>query len=90
MTTWTIVTAGGTVEVAADEITTRQDGSLWALAALDPKPAPMRVVLILARGHWRAAHPSDVSPLPDPEPPPPKPARLLPAVDADEIANRPW
>jgi hypothetical protein len=54
-----------TVEIDASEVTTRHDGSLWALAASDapergrwaalPKLTP---VLILARGQWVAVTPT--------------------------------
>lgn len=57
MTAWTITLSdGGTYTVEADELTTRSDGSLWALRA-DLKPRALAPVLILARGQWRAVHP---------------------------------
>jgi hypothetical protein len=57
-TTWTITLPdGGTLTVTADEITTRTDGSLWLLQALDPKPAPLVPVLILAAGRWFSIEP---------------------------------
>ena len=66
MTDWIITLVdGGRTTVACEEVTTRQSGDLWCLAALDPKPAPLRPVLILAAGRWHAAHPADVNPLPD-------------------------
>jgi hypothetical protein len=71
MTDWTVVLADGTTTtVAADEMTTRQDGSLWLLAELDPPLTKLTPVLVLARGRWHACHPAAVSPLPEPAPPP--------------------
>jgi hypothetical protein len=67
MTDWTVhLTGGVTITVAADEITTRQDGSLWLLAALDSPPAKLSTVLVLARGQWLAVHRADTNPLPEP------------------------
>ena len=78
MTDWTITLAdGSTTAVAADEVTTRQDGSLWLLAALNPRPAPLTPVLVLARGKWTAAYPSDTNPLPDVPTPPERTPRAV-------------
>jgi len=67
VTGWTVVLAdGSTATVDADDLTTRADGSLWLLAALNPKPAPLVPVLILARGRWHAVYRAGTDPLPAP------------------------
>jgi hypothetical protein len=43
-----------TIRVEGDDITTRQDGSLWVLVATAPKPAPLTPALILAKGQWES------------------------------------
>jgi hypothetical protein len=53
MTTY-LVTGVRTIRLEADDCTTRQDGSLWLLRALRPKPAALEPVLILARGQWES------------------------------------
>lgn len=58
MTTWTITCSDGrTVQVEADELTTRNDGSLWALRSAAPPPDKLRPVLVLAGGAWTMAQP---------------------------------
>jgi hypothetical protein len=53
MTTFTIALADGrTAQVEADEVTTRQDGSLWLLKATAPKPAALVPVAIFAARTW--------------------------------------
>jgi hypothetical protein len=46
------LTGPRTARIEADELTTRQDGSLWALVATKPKPAPLEPIAIFARGTW--------------------------------------
>ena len=58
MTAYLVTLADGRVaEVAADEATTRADGSLWFLQAVEKPPAKLHTVLILARGQWRDVTP---------------------------------
>jgi hypothetical protein len=55
MTQFTIQLANGRVcEIAADEVTTRADGSLWLLAALAPKPHPLVPLVIFAARSWHS------------------------------------
>jgi hypothetical protein len=85
MTTYTIELASdrGVIDIEADEVTTRQDGSLWLLVATSPPPAKLVPVLILARGVWLQV---GSSPLPAPATVPAKakaetpPPRVLPAT----------
>jgi hypothetical protein len=71
VTTWSIHLASDrTAVVEADEVSTRQDGSAWFLRAEKPPPNKLSVVLVIARGEWRAIYPADSSPLPEaPKPP---------------------
>jgi hypothetical protein len=58
--TWTIALHDGrTVQVEADEITTRNDGSLRLLRAAAPPPDKLAVVLVLARGQWLTVRRAD-------------------------------
>ena len=62
MTTFTIQLADGrTAQVVGDECTTRQDGSLWILEAVAPKPAALAPVAIFARGQWLSCFPDDAA-----------------------------
>ncbi|GAA4296806.1 hypothetical protein [Mycobacterium paraffinicum] len=86
-----------TVEIDADEITTRADGSLWVLVAAGgqerggrlPALPKLEPLVVLARGQWvafwRADHPS---PFAAPEPTPDESAALpwiLAQAPADEL-----
>ncbi len=78
MTTY-LVEGVRTIRVEADEVTTRQDGSLWVLVATAPKPAALQTVLVLARGEWHSVvvEGANVLFVSEPEPAKPEP-RLIP------------
>jgi hypothetical protein len=77
---------GRTGQVEADEITTRQDGSLWLLRAVAKPPAKLEPVAAFAAKSWTSCIPQETAVLwvdhaavqqqgqPKPEP------RLLPAT----------
>ena len=80
MTTWTVTLADDqTIQVEADEITTRNDGSLWLLRSAKPPPDKLAVVLVLAAGEWSMAQPG---PTPEDEP------VLLPATPVPDSFRR--
>lgn len=80
MTTYTVqLTDGRTAQVEADEITTRQDGSLWLLRATAPKPAALVPVMVLAARTWSSCIPADAAIVITGEP---KPARPTPTPRA--------
>jgi hypothetical protein len=54
MSTTYLVEGVRTIRVEGDDISTRQDGSLWILVATAPKPAALTPVLILAKGEWHS------------------------------------
>lgn len=54
MTTFTVqLSDSRTCQITADDLTSRNDGSLWFLRAAAPPPDKLAVVAILARGEWR-------------------------------------
>ena len=56
MTTYALTLADGrTTTIDADELTTRQDGSLWLLRAAAPPPDKLVPVAVFARGDWSCA-----------------------------------
>jgi hypothetical protein len=70
-----LIEGARTIRIEGDEVTTRQDGSLWVLVAKAPKPAPLVAVLVLARGQWHSVlvEGSNILFAGDPPPPPNKP-----------------
>ena len=53
MTIWTVTLFDGrTAQISADEITTRNDGSLWLLRSVAPPPAKLVPVAVLAANEW--------------------------------------
>jgi len=50
---------GRTTQLDADEITTRNDGSLWLLRSVAPPPAKLVPVAILGRDLWSSSVPAD-------------------------------
>jgi hypothetical protein len=90
VTAWTVeLTHGrGVIDVDGDEVTTRQ-GDLWLLRDT-PAADPPAVVLILARGTWRACYPSNTDPLPEEPPKPPARAMPVPPPQPDPLARRRW
>jgi hypothetical protein len=53
MTIWTVTLFDGrTAQISADEITTRNDGSLWLLRSVAPPPAKLVPVAVLAGNEW--------------------------------------
>jgi hypothetical protein len=71
MTTWTVVLFDGrTTQLDADEITTRADGSLWALRSAAPPPDKLAVVAIFSRDVWSSCVPADAEIVWQERPPP--------------------
>jgi hypothetical protein len=61
MTAWTITLFDGrTAQIEAHEITTRPDGSLWALRSVAP-PDKLAPVAIFARDMWSSCYPCDAA-----------------------------
>ena len=78
---WTITLADGrTAQVEGDEPTTRQDGSLWLLKAVAPKPAALVAVAIFAARTWVSCWPDSAQILwtAEPRPAPPEPPKRTP------------
>jgi hypothetical protein len=50
---------GRSGQIEADEITTRQDGSLWVLRSVAPPPDKLAVVAIFSRDVWSSCAPAD-------------------------------
>jgi len=50
---------GRTAQVVVDDLTTRQDGSLWLLRAAAPPPAKLVTCAVFARGVWQTCSPED-------------------------------
>jgi hypothetical protein len=94
MTTYVIsLTDGRTAEVNGDEIRVVGGGALMIGRAVDPPPAPIKIVGVFASRTWILAYPAD-SPAtyrePVWEPPPASGPRLLPAIDPDALSRKPW
>ena len=62
MTLWTVTLFDGrTAQISADEITTRQDGSLWLLRSAAPPPDKLAVVAVFSRDLWSSCVPADAA-----------------------------
>jgi hypothetical protein len=58
MTIYTITLFDGrTTQISADEITTRNDGSLWLLRQATPPPDKLVPVAIFAHDLWSSCYP---------------------------------
>jgi hypothetical protein len=58
MTTY-LIEGARSIRIEADEISSRADGSLWVLRAVEtarPAERKLATVLVLAKGQWTAVH----------------------------------